>query len=121
MEIKAELLRPTSEGHIETTPGPRMPGEFRFNDMDYRPSLPPEPGKEGRLEFACPRGNGRCGAIRIGNGFKPEGDKTWQWNGNAECPTLTPSINCLAHDPNDPSKKYAGCGWHAYLTNGVFA
>lgn len=36
-----------------------------------------------------------------------EGRPQWNWNGNREAPTLTPSINCDKH-----------CGWHGYIENG---
>jgi hypothetical protein len=107
--------------HIpRNTPFPKAPGEYRFEAMNYSPAPPPGPGQVGRLSFGCPRGTGHCGAVVIGNGHKPPGEKTWRWDGNVEAPTLTPSINCLAHDPKDASVKYAGCGWHAHLTAGVF-
>ena len=39
------------------------------------------------------------------------GEPHWQWNGNKECPTLTPSI--LVHAvPNWDN------GWHGFLTDG---
>jgi hypothetical protein len=37
------------------------------------------------------------------NGGRPQ----WDWDGNREAPTFTPSINCSAH-----------CGWHGYIRNG---
>ncbi len=39
---------------------------------------------------------------------KPE----WNWDGNRELPTLKPSI---FHN-----KEKGGCGWHGYLTKGIF-
>lgn len=39
---------------------------------------------------------------------------TWNWDGNVESPTCTPSI--LHHASNTPDR----CGWHGYLTAGVF-
>ena len=119
MPVKA-LLIPLDPRHRRLTPQPKAPGEFRFEDMGYEASEPPAPGETGRLNFACPRGHGTCGAIIIGNGVKPAGPKTWKWDGNPNSPTLTPSINCLAANPDKPSEKYAGCGWHAHLTDGIF-
>lgn len=37
------------------------------------------------------------------NGGRPQ----WDWNGNRESPTFSPSINCESN-----------CGWHGYLRNG---
>jgi hypothetical protein len=54
------------------------------------------------LHIICPK----CGHL-AGIHFSELG---WKWDGNIEKPTCTPSI---LHD----SPK---CGWHVYLTNGVF-
>lgn len=37
------------------------------------------------------------------NGGRPQ----WDWDGNRDVPTLTPSINCESH-----------CGWHGHIRNG---
>jgi len=37
------------------------------------------------------------------NGGRPQ----WDWDGNAEAPTFTPSVNCESH-----------CGWHGYIRQG---
>lgn len=69
--------------------------------------------------FACPRGKRECNYLRIRGGPADKGDRpTWEWDGNRERPTFKPSINCLAHNPLDASERYAGCGWHAWITNG---
>jgi hypothetical protein len=36
--------------------------------------------------------------------------KRWQWDGNIEQPTITPSLNCNGQ---------GGCGWHVTITKGV--
>lgn len=102
------------------TPWPQRPGEFRYEDLGQSASKPPGPGERGRFSYGCPRGGGHCGSIVIGVGEKPAGPKTWAWNGNVERPTLKPSINCLSHNPKNPSEKYAGCGWHGWVTDGKF-
>lgn len=38
---------------------------------------------------------------------KDGGRPQWNWNGDRERPTFSPSINCSAH-----------CGWHGYIENG---
>ena len=57
--------------------------------------------------FSCPRGYdyGGCG-IHIGT--RTDNIPTWDWNGNKEAPTFTPSINCTF------------CGWHQNVTDGEF-
>lgn len=119
MGIPAKYI-PVDSRHPRLTPRPKVPGEFRFvDDAEYEVCEPPGPGRQALLEYACPSGNGYCGAILVGNGFKPASDRpSWQWNGSLEAPTLTPSINCLSHGPG--GEKYAGCGWHAWLTNGMW-
>jgi hypothetical protein len=61
--------------------------------------------KRDRLHFDCPRRPGHeCSVL-----LKPwpiQGAPTWEWDGNAEAPTLNPSINCGA------------CGWHGYIRAG---
>lgn len=34
---------------------------------------------------------------------------TWDWDGNEQEPTLTPSINCNGN---------GGCGWHGFMKAG---
>lgn len=66
----------------------------------------PHPGKEASLIFVCPCG---CGVSRCASVSPIDGHPTWQWNGNREKPTLTPSLLCTQ-----------GCKWHGFLTDGVF-
>lgn len=114
--MKAVFIPLAERGPL--TPKPVAPGEWRFVDRQtFEPCAPPAPGQEAMLQFRCLLRDEICGYIRVGNGFKPSGDRpSWQWNGSTESPTLTPSINCLAHGPR--GEKYAGCGWHNFLTNG---
>lgn len=43
----------------------------------------------------------------------------WAWDGNRECPTLTPSISASAHvEGGAPNNFYEA--WHGYLTAGKF-
>lgn len=74
----------------------KAPGEFWFSGE------PPT-----RLTFVCPCGCGAIGGIMVGG--DPTKHPVWQWNGNLEKPTTTPSI-----------KFVGGCEWHGYLTDGVF-
>lgn len=80
----------------------KQPGDFEI--------YPPNEFNKGSIEFICP--NGRLCGVGIRNGeFKGEAGtlKRWGFDGNAEKPTLTPSINC-----GQPS----GCGWHGHIQNG---
>ncbi len=53
------------------------------------------------LIFICPCG---CSKVRI---VPVKGDRKWNWDGNQELPTLTPSILIMGE-----------CGWHGFLTAG---
>lgn len=56
------------------------------------------------LAFMCPCG---CGAESY-LPLQPSSEDGWTWDGNMEKPTLTPSV------------LQRGCGWHGYLTAGVW-
>jgi hypothetical protein len=70
------------------------------------------------MMFVCPNGK-RC-ALLIGPKFvqrtTPERLCVWQWDGNLDRPTITPSINCIAEKDGKPT---GGCGWHGFITSGV--
>lgn len=93
------------------------PGDVHFSDEDYARD-PLDVSAPKWIRFGCPRGHGEC-SVPI---FPQTGANghSWKWDGNRESPTLTPSINCLAHNPENPAEKYAGCGWHGHLVAGVF-
>jgi hypothetical protein len=112
--MKAKYLAPSV-----LTRGPEAPGEWRFVDQRlHQECIPPPVGGRGLLSFACPNGHGYCGTLRVGNGFKPGGERpSWKWNGSVTAPTLTPSINCLS-GPTPDGLEYGGCGWHSFLTDG---
>ncbi len=71
------------------------------------------------FNFFCPRREKEhCGLLRLRGGPADDGRlPTWQWDGNYENPTLTPSINCLSRDPST-GEELAGCGWHGWITAG---
>jgi hypothetical protein len=80
----------------------KLPGDFVLE--------PPNEFNKGMIDFVCPNGKQcgvgiRHGAFAGGNGKM----KRWGFNGNADQPTLTPSIDCRA-----PS----GCGWHGHIVAG---
>lgn len=70
--------------------------------------------------FVCPNGR-RCGLL-LGPQHvtrpQPDARCIWKWDGSRECPTITPSINCLAEKDGKPA---GGCGWHGFITNGKIA
>lgn len=83
--------------------------EFEFLTIDYEPC--PLDKKPTRFGFTCPKGkNGfMCSGLLIrGN---PDNlaipNCTWEWNGDRERPTFSPSINCKS------------CS-HGYIENGVW-
>lgn len=60
----------------------------------------------GGFNFRCP-----CGCKAVG-GVRLEGDGAWQWDGNREKPTISPSVLL-----------YGGLSdghWHGWLRNGVW-
>lgn len=74
------------------------PGQFTFYSRS---------GVEGHagLTFLCPCGCGAYAGVR----FNSASEYGWNWDGNEELPTVTPSILRLD-----------GCKWHGYLTAGFF-
>jgi hypothetical protein len=109
MAVRVQGRRwPASEDVLEADAA--NPGDFQFRSMDYEPTDTPCGGEDrlGRLAYRCPRTGNPCGDIIVGKNHKPNmGCPTWEWDGNLDAPTLTPSINCKA------------C-WHGYLKAGVF-
>jgi hypothetical protein len=77
--------------------------EFKGNPGDFQ--IVDEANRQRRLWFVCP-GCHQVSAIAI----RPVIDgsaASWEWDGNIENPTLTPSIH------------HIGC-WHGWLTDGQF-
>lgn len=71
------------------------------------------PGEEQIFSFQCPLRNRRCSSLVIAGRTDlkrdPQGANggiaQWDWDGNRDKPTFTPSINC------------GGC-WHGYIRAG---
>ena len=85
--------------------------KVRFDTLD---ELNADPGKEQTFSFACPKHAGRrCESLVIAGRTTlkrdPQGQNggiaQWDWDGNRERPTFSPSVNCQ------------GC-WHGYIRNG---
>jgi hypothetical protein len=87
----------------EPCPVGQKPERFTFRCVGY--NRPPPLGHPanmcGRLLIA-----GATSVKRDGQGLNG-GRPQWDWDGNREVPSFTPSINCEAH-----------CGWHGYIRHG---
>jgi hypothetical protein len=55
------------------------------------------------MMYRCPCGCGVLGSLA----FRPAPSPSWQWDGNTEVPTLSPSVHHVGH-------------WHGFLTKGVW-
>ncbi len=70
----------------------KNPGDYYFAD-EYKAII-----------YMCPTGCGALGNIPL----EPyDNHAYWNWNGDKENPSLTPSI-----------QKLDGCRWHGFFTNG---
>ena len=95
-EVRTEPVRAQRFESIDEVQA--VPGAFEF--YTYRDRHP------AGMIYCCPCGCGRTGALA----FRPtdeEGRASWEWDGNWEQPTLSPSILHKDH-------------WHGFLTAGVW-
>lgn len=53
--------------------------------------------------YSCPCGCGARGSLP----FRPHASPSWDWDGNWDAPTLSPSVHHVGH-------------WHGYLRAGVW-
>jgi hypothetical protein len=103
--------------------------EAKVEFMDIKADPCPAGEKPARFTFRCVRHNqgqhpslpyARCanlliaeGPYSVMHGIKRDpncqngGRSQWDWDGNREAPTFSPSINCESH-----------CGWHGYIKKG---
>lgn len=90
-----------------------MKANVTFLTLDYKPCPPDE--KPARFAFQCPRTGKTCSDFLINGaelapGIKIQRGKTkasvWDFNGDKENPTFSPSILCY------------GCEFHGYIKNG---
>lgn len=77
------------------------PGDFMWSGRKDSSDKPT------RLIFNCPCGCGSFPGVHVGG--EPGNQPVWNWNGDMEKPTITPSIQIIG-----------GCKLHGFLTNGVF-
>jgi hypothetical protein len=82
---------------VETFEEMNSPGCFRWSNAC--------------LMFVCPCGCESIAGVAVGKDMDDRGGNhpVWQWNGDREKPTITPSIQLVG-----------GCCWHGFLTDGVF-
>ena len=78
-----------------------QPGWFRVED-----------GAAGHawLQYNCPCGCGSVGQIHMVPTGTPHDSRTWEWDGNRERPTLSPSI-----------RRTIDCKFHGHLQAGVWS
>jgi hypothetical protein len=82
-----------------------------FSNLDW---LDVAPGEEQTFSFMCPKKGRRCEGLiirgRTDLKHDPHGQNggiaQWNWDGNRDAPTFSPSVNCGI------------CGWHGYIENG---
>ena len=80
---------------------------FTFLRDEFDPELGQLPPKW--LEFRCPRPQrGATCMIALRPLQKNGNGASWEWDGNREAPTISPSVNC------------GGCGWHGWIKAGEF-
>lgn len=89
-------------------------GHFNYAQGYSEPDGPPV-----CLMFGCPCGCGSLNAVNVRPYPKdnPDPRPNWQWDGNEQCPTLTPSI--LIYQLDDKGERI-GEHWHGFLTSGEF-
>lgn len=92
----------------------------KWDDHFKRPDLPPgaawwgrdDDGRVMRIQYVCPCGCSDWRQVSV-SVAKPPPAHHWAWDGNEDRPTLNPSILHIVNKPGD-------CGWHGYLTEGVW-
>jgi hypothetical protein len=101
MSVKAELRWNIDELSGEA----RKPGLFEYfkdSSREYAGML-----------FICPCGCGDLCAID----FRPKPAPSWDWDGNVEAPTLTPSVRRIVKRRDTGEQK---THWHGWLRAGVW-
>jgi hypothetical protein len=92
-EVRTQPVRAKRVSDIDAVRA--EPGAFEFYaDADRFPA---------GMIYCCPCGCGATGALR----FRPAVSPSWQWDGNEDAPTLSPSVHHVGH-------------WHGWLRNGVW-
>jgi hypothetical protein len=98
--------------HVAGLAAQEHPGDFSYAGSDFLNNhAEHEIQKYRSLLFRCPLCNEEHGVS-----IKPASTTGWDWNGNVERPTLSPSIQILGH--GKPGTE--GCRWHGFLRDGVW-
>lgn len=95
-EVKTQPVKAQRFESLDDVRG--VPGAFEF--YKYQDRYP------AGMIYCCPCGCERLGALH----FRPgnvDGGASWEWDGNMDAPTLTPSVLHRDH-------------WHGFLTAGVW-
>lgn len=113
------MMNPACDhGNMTRDARDEWPSDVPRGTFDIEPgTVEGYPGATAHILFVCPNGR-RCGLL-LGPAFigrpRPDALCIWQWDGDVDCPTITPSINCLAEKDGKPA---GGCGWHGFVTKG---
>lgn len=86
-------VRATSVEDIDAPDAPACAFEF-FSHKDREVA---------GMIYLCPCGCRRTGALH----FRPHPSPSWEWDGNREAPTLSPSVHHVGH-------------WHGWLRAGIW-
>lgn len=88
--------------------GKDEPGDFAWVNSDGEPA---PPHGECRMVFCCPCGCGGYGATPVRRGGSKTRSPEWDWDGERDEPTLTPSVWFNKDAPGD---------WHGWLRQGTW-
>ena len=94
---EVRLAAPVKANRVDSVADDKRPGVFKFFSDD---------GKIAGMNFRCPCPCARLTPIYF-TGHHDDGDAHWDWDGNQDEPTLSPSLHAIGH-------------WHGYLRKGVF-
>lgn len=97
-EVKTTPVKATLVDDIDDN---NTPGAYEFFDGTKGD------GRIHGMVYCCPCGCGVHGVLYFRRPDRKEFHPSWEWNGNKESPTLTPSVHHIGH-------------WHGWLRNGVW-
>jgi hypothetical protein len=92
------LPAPIQAQRVDNVAADRRPGVFKF--------FTAADGRVAGMNFRCPCPCARLTPIYF-TGHECAGEPHWNWDGNRDAPTLSPSLHAVGH-------------WHGYLRGGFF-
>ena len=98
-EVKTTPVHAKRVEDIDADDAP--PGSFEYH------SGTKGDGRVCGMIYICPCGCGHQGLLEFRRDDRPEFHPSWEWNGNHDAPTLTPSVHHIGH-------------WHGWLKSGVW-